>query len=163
MLVASRGAGLLAAGVAPPAINVDVDLTFVVQLVLFVGLTLVLKPVLFDPMLRLFEERERRIDGAKVQARKMDDKSATALATYEGAMAKARVAAVVEREKIRAEGVAREQQLLGGVRAASAKVIDDGKRAAHSEAERVRATLKTQAREMARDLASRVLGREVQP
>ncbi|MDP9000500.1 MAG: ATP synthase F0 subunit B [Myxococcota bacterium] len=163
MLVASRGAGLLAAGVAPPAINVDVDLTFVVQLVLFVGLTLVLKPVLFDPMLRLFEERERRIDGAKVQARKMDDKSATALATYEGAMAKARVAAVVEREKIRAEGVAREQQLLGGVRAASAKVIDDGKRAAQADAERVRATLKTQTREMARDLASRVLGREVQP
>jgi F-type H+-transporting ATPase subunit b len=163
MLVASHGAGLLAAAVAPPAINVDVDLTFVVQLVLFVGLTLVLKPVLFDPMLRLFEERERRIDGAKVQARKMDDKSATALATYEGAMAKARVAAVAEREKIRAEGLAREQQLLVGVRAASAKVIDDGKRAAQAEAERVRATLKTQAKEMARDLASRVLGREVQP
>ena len=65
---------LLAAG-APQAINVDVDWTFLVQLGLIVALMLVLKPLLFDPMLKLFEEREKRIEGAKVQARHIDDKS----------------------------------------------------------------------------------------
>ncbi len=163
MVFASFGAGLLAAGVAPQAINVDVDLTFVVQVVLFVALTLVLKPLLFDPMLKLFEERERRIDGAKLQARRIDEKSATALGKYEGEMAKARAEAGAERDRIRAEGLAREQQILGGARAATARVVDEGKRSAQAEAERVRRLLKIQAADMARDIASRVLGREVEP
>jgi F-type H+-transporting ATPase subunit b len=163
MLRACIGPTLLAAGARPTAITVDLDLTFVVQLVLFVALTLVLKPLLFDPMLKLFEERERRIDGAKSQARKIDERSATALDQYEAGMARARAAANAERDKLRADGLAREQQILGGVRAATAKAVDDGKRAAHAEAERVRAKLRADAKEMARDLAGRVLGREVQP
>jgi F-type H+-transporting ATPase subunit b len=162
MFFASLDAGLLAVGVAPQAIQVDLDLTFVVQLVLFVGLMLVLKPVLFAPMLKLFEEREKRIEGAKLQARKIDEKSATALAKYETEMAKARAAASSEREKIRAHGLAQEREILGAARATTTKAVDDGKRIAHSEAERVRAALKTHAAELARDVASRVLGREVQ-
>jgi F-type H+-transporting ATPase subunit b len=161
MLLASLDGGLLAA--APQAISVDFDATFLVQLVLFTGLTLVLKPLLFDPMLKLFEERERRIDGAKVQARKMDEKSATALAKYETEMARARTSANAEREKIRAEGLKREQEILAAVRASTSKTIEDGKRAALAEAERVRARLKSEAGTLARDVAGRVLGREVQP
>src|ERR1700691_3108345 len=100
---------LLAAAPKESPITVDVDWTFVVQLVLFVGLLLILKPILFDPMLQLFEERERRTEGAKLQARRIDEKSATALAKYEPELAKARAAASVERDKIRAEAQSREQ------------------------------------------------------
>jgi len=163
MLPASLNDGLLAAGVAAPqAISVDFDWTFLVQVVFFVGLTIFLKPVLFDPMLQLFEERERRIDGAKMQARKIDEKSANALAEYEAAMAKARAAANSERDKIRAEALKHEQEILGSVRASAAKTIDEGKRTALAEADRVRATLKGEAATLARELAGRVLGREVQ-
>ena len=160
MLLASLDDGLLAA--APQAISVDFDATFLVQLFLMAGLTLVLKPLLFDPMLRLFEERERRIDGAKMQARKLDEKSASALSKYEAEMARARATANAEREKIRAEAVRREQEILAAVRAATAKTIDDGKRAAEAEAARARVTLKEGTSVLARDLAARVLGREVQ-
>jgi F-type H+-transporting ATPase subunit b len=160
MLLASIDDGLLAA--APQAISVDFDATFLVQLVLMAGLTLVLKPLLFDPMLKLFEERERRIDGAKLQARKIDEKSASALSKYEAEMAKARAAANVVREKIRAQAVGREQEILDAVRTTTAKTIEDGKRAADAEAARVRATLKEGSGALARDLAARVLGREVQ-
>jgi F-type H+-transporting ATPase subunit b len=159
MLHASLGAAL-----APSSpIVVDVDATFVVQLVLFVVLTLVLKPVLFDPMLKLFEERERRTDGAKKRARETDAKSSSALTTYEEGMAKARAAGAAERERVRAEGIKREQEILAAVRAATAKAVDDGKQKAHAEAAKVRAVLQTDAQTLARDLATRVLGREVQP
>jgi F-type H+-transporting ATPase subunit b len=163
MVHASPDAVLLAAGLGPQAINVDVDLTFVVELVMFVALTLVLKPLLFDPMLTLFEERERRTDGAKAQARKIDETSTRALARYEAEMTRARAAANAERERLRAQGLAREQEILTGVREAAAKVMEDGKNAARAEAQRVRASLKTQAADTARELATRVLGREVQP
>lgn len=144
------------------AINVDIDSTFLVQLVLFVVLTLILKPVLFDPMLKLFEERERRIDGAKLQARKTDEQSAQALTKYETEMGKARTSANVDRDRIRAEGLKKEQEILASVRAATSKTIDDGKRAVQAEGERARAALKDQGPALARELATRVLGREVQ-
>jgi F-type H+-transporting ATPase subunit b len=154
---------LLAAGLAPSAINVDVDLTFLVQLVLFVGLTLVLKPVLFDPMLKLFEERERRTEGVWPVIRSLQKEAGEADTKYSAAMEKVRAEAGAERDKIRAEGVRREQEILGEVRAAAGRTIEDGKRNAQAEADRTRAALKAEAAAVARDLAGRVLGREVQP
>jgi F-type H+-transporting ATPase subunit b len=152
----------LAALTAPQAIEVDFNWTFLVQVVLFVALTLFLKPVLFDPMLKLFEERERRIDGAKLQARKIDEKSANAAAKYDAEMAKARAAAGTTRDKIRAEAVKEEQEILSKVRASTAKVIEDGKHSSGADADRARAGLKAEAAALARELAGRVLGREVQ-
>jgi F-type H+-transporting ATPase subunit b len=163
MVLASHDAALLVGGLAPQAINVDVDLTFLVPLVMIVALIFVLKPVLFDPMLRLFEERERRTEGAKAQARRVDEKSTTALAKYEAEMAAARMSANAERDKIRAQALAREQQILTGVRQVTAKVIEEGKRNARTEAERIRKSLNSQTTETARELATRVLGREVRP
>lgn len=161
MVLASLDGVLLAA--EPQAITVDFDATFLVQLVLFVGLTLVLKPLLFDPVLRLFEEREKLIDGAKVQARHIDEKSGAALATYEAEMAKARAAGNAERERVRAEGLKREQEILARVRASTARVLDEGKRNARAEADRARAELKAQAKGLAEQLAESVLGRKVRP
>ena len=77
-------------------------------------------------------------------------------------MAKARAAAGAERDVIRVAALKREQEILAAVRATAAKTLEDGKRAAQAEADRARATLKGEATTMARDLASRVLGREVQ-
>ncbi|MGH7270226.1 MAG: ATP synthase F0 subunit B [Polyangiaceae bacterium] len=161
MLLASLDDGLRAGIMAPQAISVDFDATFLVQLVLFVGLTLALKPLLFDPMLKVFEERERRIDGAKLLARRIDEKSATALTTYEAGMAQARANANAERAKIHADALKREQEILGRVRDATSKVLEDGKRAAQADAERARAALKADGPALARQLAGRVLGREV--
>jgi len=146
----------------PEAISVDFDATFLVQVAMFVALTLFLKPVLFEPLLELFEERERRIDGAKLQARKIDEKSATAQTKYEAEMAKARSSAGAERDKIRGEAQKQEQEILAKVRASAAAVIDAGKRGAAAEAESARTNLKLEAAARARELASRVLGREVQ-
>ncbi len=146
---------------APQAIQVDFDSTFLVQLALFVVLTLVLKPLLFDPMLKLFEERERLIDGAKMQARHIDEKSAGALARYEAEMAKARAEGNAEREKARAEGLRREQEILAKIREATARQVEAGKSAAQAEAQRARTALREQSSTLAQDVATRVLGREV--
>ena len=89
---------------AKGAVTVDVDLTFLWSILVFVVLALVLKPLLFEPMLRLFEERERRIEGTKAEARKLDDAAGQALSRYEDEMKKARAAGNLEREAHRADG-----------------------------------------------------------
>jgi F-type H+-transporting ATPase subunit b len=143
-------------------VNVDLDLTVFLQAGLFVVLLLILKPLLFDPLLKLFEEREKRIEGARAQARRIDEKSAGALATYEAAMAKARAEANAERDKLRAEATKIEAEILAKMRQTTSQLMDEGKRKVDEEAAGVRRALLAESGELARELAGRVLGREVQ-
>jgi F-type H+-transporting ATPase subunit b len=151
-LGASKGGG---------GVEVDFDWTVVGQVTLFLILFVALKPILFDPMLKLFEERERRIEGARKSARDIDTTSAGALAKYDEAMAKARTEGNTERDRIRGQGLAKEAELLAKVRAATSKQTDEGRRKAQEELAEVRESLRAEMPGMARQLASRVLGREV--
>jgi F-type H+-transporting ATPase subunit b len=146
---------------AEGGVEVDFDLTVLFMVGLFVLLWIVLKPLLFDPMLKLFEERERRIDGAKLLARKIDQKSAGALTEYETGMQKGRAEANVEREKIRAEGLKKEAEILARVRLETAKTMEEGRTKARAEMEKARAGLNAEMPGIAMDFASRALGREV--
>jgi F-type H+-transporting ATPase subunit b len=147
---------------AQEAVNVDFDVTVIGQVVLFVLLMVVLKPLLFDPMLKLFEERERRIDGARLEARGIDEVSAGALSKYESEMQKARAAATKEREKLRADGLRAENEILAKVRTQTADTVDRGRQNVAEQVAKARAELAADAQALAREVAGRVLGREVQ-
>jgi F-type H+-transporting ATPase subunit b len=156
---AATASSLLSA--AGGGVDLDFDLSFLGQMVAFSVLIIVLKPLLFDPLLRLFEERERRTEGAKLLARKMDEKAGELLARYRAEVEAVRKAASEERERLRAEGVKTESQIVAAARAEVAKVIDEGKARIGKEAAAVRADLGVQSAEIARQMAARILGREV--
>jgi F-type H+-transporting ATPase subunit b len=140
---------------------VDLDITLVAHVVLLLTLLAVLKPLLFDPMIKLFEEREKRIDGAKVQARRMDEASAGALSKYEAEMQRARAAGNAERDKLRAQGSKEEAEILGKVREATTKMLDEGRARLVAETAEVRKALVTESAVLGRQVAARVLGHEV--
>jgi F-type H+-transporting ATPase subunit b len=150
-------AGLSSGG----GVSLDFDLTFLVQMVAFTVLVMILKPVLFDPLLKLFEERERRTEGAKLLARKMDEKAGELLQRYETELDAVRRAASEERERLRAEGTKLEAQILAEGRAEVAKLVEHGRARLEADRKVLRAELSTRAADVARDIASRVLGREV--
>jgi F-type H+-transporting ATPase subunit b len=142
-------------------VDVDFDATMLIMVGIFIFLWIVLKPLLFDPMLKLFEERERRVDGAKLLARKIDEKSVTALTEYETAMAQGRASANAERDKIRSEGVKREAEILAKVRAHTAATLEAGRKEMREAGEVARKGIATDMQSIAADFASRALGREV--
>ncbi len=142
---------------------VDLDVTVLGQVVLFLVLLAVLKPLLFEPMLKLFEEREKRIEGAKLQARKMDEASAGALTKYDAEMQTARAAGNAEREKLRAEGAKEEGEILGEVRKSTTATLEEGRKRLATEVGEVRRALRGQSAGLGRELAARVLGHEVEP
>jgi F-type H+-transporting ATPase subunit b len=146
---------------ASGGVTVDVDLTFVGQIVLFALLFLLLKPMLFDPMLKLFEERERRTAGAKDEARAMYKEADAIVAEYEVELEKVKRQAGEERDKLRAEGQRREQQILAKVRSETNAMVDEGREKLAKDAATLRAELAVTANELAKEMASRVLGREV--
>jgi F-type H+-transporting ATPase subunit b len=151
----------LSAGAGGGGVDVDFDATVFMMVGIFIFLWIVLKPLLFDPMLKLFEERERRVDGAKLQARKIDEKSVSALTHYEAEMAKARASANAERDKIRAEGLKREAEILAKVRAQTAATLEAGRKEMRQAADAARKGLGSEMPSIAADFASRALGREV--
>lgn len=146
---------------AEGAVTVDLDASLLIHLGFFLVLLLVLKPALFDPMMRLFDEREKRIEGTRHQATKEDQRSAKALAKYEASLAKAREEGGRERDSLRADGQKREADLMRKVRTEVAKTLDAGRAETTKAAEASRQQLSTDARTLGRDMASRVLGREV--
>ena len=112
-------------------------------------------------MLRLFEEREKRIEGAIKKARKIDESSAEAMTEYNEAMAKARAEGEAEREKLRAESVRKENDLLAKVRGETQARVDAARAETEKELPATRDQLVPHTQTIARDLAKRVLGREV--
>ena len=155
-------ASLLSSGLSEGGgVNVDLDASLLVQIALFIVLLLILKPLLFEPMLKLFEEREKRIEGTRRQASKEDERSAKALAKYEAVLAKAREAGSAERDALRAEGVRKEAETMAGVRSLVASTIEQGRSSLANEAKNARTDLANEAQLLGRTIAGRVLGREV--
>lgn len=141
--------------------ELDFDLTFLAQFVLFTAFITVLKPLLFDPLLKVFEERERRTEGAKHEARKMDERAGELLTKYEAELEKVRREAGVERERLRVETAKLEAQIMAEARAETAKILDAGKARIAAEVEQLRKELQRTQPELAAQIASRMLGREV--
>lgn len=143
------------------AVSVDFDLTFLAQFVLFTAFISLLKPLLFDPLLKVFEERERRTEGAKEEARKMDAKAGELLTRYEAELAKARQEAGLEREKLRAETAKLEVAIMSEARAETARILEAGKARITAEVDDLRKELELKKPELAAQIASRIIGREI--
>lgn len=143
------------------AVPLDIDLTFTLQMLLFAVLIVALKPLLFDPALRIFEERERRTDGARAEAREMQKRAGELLEKYEAELAKVGRAAAEEREKMRAETTRLENEIVNQAREATAKILADGRAQIAEQVSKIRFDLGRESERLAHQLAARALGREV--
>ncbi|GMV13398.1 MAG: hypothetical protein AMXMBFR56_16220 [Polyangiaceae bacterium] len=142
-------------------ISIDFDKTFVLQMCIFVVLILVLKPLLFDPVLKVFEEREKRTDGARAEARTMQEEAGQLLRRYEAELEKIHRVAAEERDHLRAETTKLEAEILREARAVSTRVVEDGRKKIEAEIGAIRVDLGRQTEQIAGAVATRVLGREV--
>ncbi len=139
----------------------DFDLTFLLQMVVFATLIVVLKPLLFEPVLRVFEERERRTEGARDSARAMQEEAGELLSRYEKELAKVHEVARQERDRIRAETAKVEAELIAQARDTASKILDDGRKRLAQERAQLEFALGRESERLARTLAEVVLGRSL--
>jgi F-type H+-transporting ATPase subunit b len=140
---------------------IDLDLTVVVQFALFLILFVVANKLLFQPYLALRERRKTGIEGARAEAERMTAQADAKLASYEKQLAEAKSRANEEGRKIRAEAAAHDKEVTDRARAEAQKSIDEAVARMRTEAEAARLQLLPQASTMARQIASKLLGREV--
>lgn len=139
----------------------DVDATFLLYIGLFFLLFFLLRSFVFRPMMALFDERELAIDGAKKEARQLEKSAEDKLLAFEDEMAKVRAEAGTERDRLRAEGSRLERNLLEKVRGETDQMVADAEKHMAAEAEKVRREIATTSPALARQIAEKLLGRQV--
>ncbi len=127
----------------------------------FLVLMAFLDAVVFRPVLRLLDEREARTRGALDEARALEAEAAAAASEYEAKLAAGRDRAAAEKALVRKEALDRERELLEAARAEARARLDQLEREIAEAAERARRGLAAQARDLARVIAEKVLGRPV--
>lgn len=141
--------------------NFDFDLTFVLQMVVFATLIVVLRPLLFEPVLRVFEERERRTEGARDSARTMQEQAGELLSRYEKELAKVHEVARQERDRIRAETAKLEAEVMTQARETANRILDEGRARIDRERRQIEFSLGRESERLARNVAEAVLGRSL--
>jgi len=139
----------------------DFDLTFVLQMLLFASLIVVLRPLLFEPVLRVFEEREKRTDGARQSARQMQEEAGSLLSRYEQELAKVHEVARQERDRTRAETARTEAELLAEARKSANKIVEEGRQRIDRERRQLQFGLGQESERLARSIAEAALGRSL--
>lgn len=141
-------------------VSLDFDNTLVFQILIFVLLMFLLEPLLFRPVLRVFALREERTVGAKAQARELDERAGAIYQRYQRELERVNRVAAEERDRIRAETTKVEAEILREARAATGRVVEDGRKQIAAEISRIRFDLGRESQRLSQDIVTRVLGRE---
>jgi F-type H+-transporting ATPase subunit b len=140
---------------------IDIDYTVFVQFALFLVLFVVANKYMFQPYLALRTRRKEGIYGARSEADRMSAQADAKLADYEKQLAVARSRANDEGRKVRAEAAAHEKSVTDASRAQAQKALDEATARMRAETDAARLQLLPQANTLARQIASKLLGREV--
>jgi F-type H+-transporting ATPase subunit b len=149
------------AGPPPEHPLIDIDHTVWIQLALFFVVAFLCSRLLFRPYLRMRDERSAGIEGARDEAARLSAEADARLTRYQNQVEAARVRAQDERRKVRTEAAERQRQLTERARAEATQTLDEAKSRIQKETDAARSKLMPQGRELARDIADTLLGRQV--
>lgn len=140
---------------------IEVNQSLIIQIVNFIIFLVIVNYLIFKPVVRVLDERRQRIDGTMEQAQQMEAEIQRRLEEYEARIQEAKGQAADEKERLRRDGESISKEIVEKARTELARDIPIIRKQIVSEMERVRRELDKRAHDMARDIACRVLGREI--
>ena len=151
---------LAAEGHTPPPL-VDIDWTVLIQFGIFMVLLIVLSKFVFGPWLALQQERDDNIDGAKSMASDLDSDADEKISNYEDKLIAARKEAAGVRAEYRKEAEGKAGEVLRSARGLSEKKVKAARTKLAEDSAAAQVELGKRADEIAKAIATRLLGREV--
>jgi len=140
---------------------IEINQSLVIQIVNFIIFLWILNYLIFKPIVRVLNERRERIEGTSEKARLMEAEIQKKLEEYEAKIQEAKGQAANEKERVRRQGEDLAKEIVERARTEMARDIPIIRKQIAGEAERVKGELEQRAQEMAREIACRVLGREI--
>lgn len=159
-------ASAILAGLAIPASARAADLNLIpdvavvaTNVALFLLLIYPVNRLLVQPLLRVLDERAARTSGALAQSQQLGDDARAARVELEARQNDARARAQAQRATILGEGEVQERAVLEAARDEATQTIEGVRRSIEGELAEARRGLQTDARALAREAATRILGR----
>lgn len=140
---------------------IEINFTLIVQLAIVLGLMVILSQVIFKPFLAILQERRDRVTEAEKKARSLQQQTEELIKQYREGISAAQIQGAMIRDGIRKESLARETEALQAAAEEANRRIGEMKEKIAEETEATRVMLQSQARNLSRELAERILGRSV--
>ena len=140
---------------------INIDLSFVIQLINFLVLILVLNVFLYKPLRRVLADRKAQLTGAKARALQVDEEVALKMAEYEERLKAMKAETGAERGELKKEAQVQEAAILEKARTEATQSLESIKAKVAKEAAEARAMLQEQARALSGEICEKVLGRSL--
>lgn len=138
---------------------VSLDSSIVWAIVIFLLLIAALNQLLFKPLQKVLAERESRTSGLMNEAQAKMSHRTGLLNEYQATVKNARMEAYRQQEQLRGEALKKRAEVLASARTAGEQMIQDSRASILSQVEAAKRQLDQEARELARGIASTILGR----
>ena len=138
---------------------ISLDASIIPAIVIFLLLIFVLNRLLFRPLQRIQAERERRTSGLMSETQAKMDHQLGLLDKYQATIKNARMEAYRQQEQVRSEAMQKRAEVLAKAKAAGEQMIRDSRASILSQVESAKQQLDREAQELARGIASAILGR----
>lgn len=155
--------GLILLGLIATNIQLVPDGTLLLHLIIIVVMVFVLNRTLFKPVNQILEERERRGEGLLSEAGKLAASVDESLKSYEQTLRAARGEGYSHLEQERAHAIRLREAQLATAKAELNELIAREKQQIGKQVEEARGTLAQEAKRLAIEISSRILGRPVSP
>jgi F-type H+-transporting ATPase subunit b len=140
---------------------IDIDLSFLIQLINFLVLLAVLNVLLYKPIRKVLAERQGKIADAKSRAEGVDQDVQVKMAEYEARLKEMKSGAADERAVLIKEAQVEEAAMLESARKDASETIAAIKARIAKEAADARTILQEQAKMLSVDICEKVLGRSL--
>ncbi len=140
---------------------IDLDGSFFLQLAIFWIAYFILKATVFKPILAVLDAREETIEGSKREAKQVEQDARAKQKEFDEQLSSVRTRGNEEREALRAEAKHLESSLLDKVRAETLAQLREAEETLASEGRKAREHIDAQTPALAREIASKLLAREV--
>jgi F-type H+-transporting ATPase subunit b len=139
----------------------DIDWTLPVALVSVVIFLFLMNKILFKPLLQLMETRDKGIRDDLEEATRLRQQAEAALTTYESALVAARREMAEQLAAVQRTVEAQQREQIEQARQTANALVVEAQATIARETQEARIRLASQARELARLVVAKLIGREV--
>ena len=140
---------------------IDLDITLLYQIGGFFVLYFILNAVLYKPVLKILDERDKNIRGTKQEAEILEAELQKRLMDYEKKLNEAKARAQEERLRIRQEGLDKEREIIENERKDAHDSLLQAKTKLEGEIKSTLIRLKNEGKVISKGIAERILDRKV--
>lgn len=140
---------------------IKLDFTILIQMVNFLVCLLVLNYLLFRPVIRIIEERKKRIEESEKETRTLKEKREERKREYERKLEEVKLQALEDREKLRKDGMAKAREILAQTRQNALEIFTSAKERIGQDIKIAAKELEHKAKDISMEIVEKLLGRKV--